>query len=142
MHRRDALLAILGTAEGRTFSPVQLQKAAFLVARNAPHIFDADSVFSFEPYDYGPFDRDVYSEATALEMQGLATVSRTARYSEYAASDAGVAAARQKLVELPEATRKYIEEVVAWVRTVGFATLVKSIYAQYPEMRENSIFQG
>lgn len=142
MHRRDALLAILGTAEGRTFSPVQLQKAVFLVTRNAPTIFDEDSKFSFEPYDYGPFDREVYSEATALEMQGLATVSRASRYSEYAATDAGVAAARQKLLELPDATREYISQVVTWVRTVGFATLVKSIYAQYPEMRENSIFQG
>jgi uncharacterized protein len=30
--------------------------------------------FSFEPYDYGPFDRAVYSELKALAQQGFVTI--------------------------------------------------------------------
>lgn len=143
MHRSEVLLATLGAAEGRPFSPVQLQKAIFLIDRNLSQIFDEGSRFSFEPYDYGPFDREVYAEATKLEMQGMASVTRGANgYSEYGATDAGLLHAREKLGQMQATQRDYIKVVADWVRAMSFAKLVKSIYAEYPEMRENSIFRG
>jgi uncharacterized protein len=143
MNRRDALLGILGAADGRSFSPVQIQKAAFLVDRNLPEIFDANSRFDFEPYDYGPFDRDVYIEINALEMQGLASLSKAiGRFTEYSATDQGVERANEILDALPDHQSDYIRRVVDWVRSLSFARLVKSIYEEYPDMRANSIFQG
>lgn len=143
MHRRDALLSILGTAEGRPFSPVQLQKAVFLIDRNLPQIFDATSRFAFAPYDYGPFDREVYVEAGALEMTGLASTGRGANgYNEYCATDQGVETARQIIANLDAPQREYLALVVDWVRSLPFAKLVKSIYEAYPDMKANSIFTG
>jgi hypothetical protein len=143
MHRRDALLAIIGSANGLPFSPVQLQKAVFLIDRNLPQLFDEGSRFNFSPYDYGPFDRDVYAESGALEMAALVSSGRGSNgYKEYSVTDAGLVRADQLKAAMDDASRDYIERVVAWVRSLSFARLVKSIYEAYPEMRANSVFVG
>jgi hypothetical protein len=143
MQRRDVLLAVIGAADGRSFSPVQLQKAVFLIDRNLPAVFEANSRYVFAPYDYGPFDREVYVEASALELDELATITKGASgYSEYSATDKGLMRANELLETLEENQRAYVVSVVEWVRSLGFARLVKSIYEAYPDMRANSVFVG
>ena len=143
MNRRDVLLAIMGAADGRPFSPVQLQKTVFLIDRNLPGVFETGSRFAFAPYDYGPFDREVYVEAGVLEMGELASIAKGASgYLEYCATDKGLTRARELLQTLEEEQRAYMVSVVGWVRSLNFAKLVKSIYEAYPEMRANSVFVG
>lgn len=143
MTRRDLLLALMAAADGQSFTPVQIQKAAFLVARNLPGLVDEGVQFNFTPYDYGPFDSAVYMIADELQAQGLARVHQTSgRWRTYAASEQGVEAGRRILARLQVDQAEYVGRVVAWVRSMDFATLVKSIYEAYPEMRQNSIFQG
>lgn len=139
MQRSETILAILASADGRPLTPVQLQKAAFLLDRNG-----LAKGFHFTPYDYGPFDRAVYDEATALAARGLATINpaQWGRWNVYAATAEGVDAGQEVLGDLKPAEAAYVRDVVAWVRNQSFASLVKSIYQQYPEMRENSVFQG
>jgi hypothetical protein len=142
VNRRDAILAILASANGQSLTPVQLQKAAFLLDRNG--IIDEAPGFEFVPYDYGPFDRAVYDEATALAMQGRTCVNPSpwGRWKVYSATDDGIAAGREVLGRLPSHLSAYVAEVSDWVRKQSFSSLVKSIYEKYPEMRANSIFQG
>ena len=143
MNRRDAVLAVLAAADGRGYGPAQLQKALFLISRNAPDVFDAGRGFNFTPYDYGPFDRSVYDVADALASEGLCCVSRSYNgYRTYSANEEGLAAGKRVLASLNEDKRSYIEEVSRWVRSLSFAQLVKSIYQAYPETRKNSIFVG
>lgn len=143
MQRRDILLAIMGAAEGRSFSPVQLQKAVFLIDRNLPAVFEDGSRFNFAPYDYGPFDREVYAEAGLLERDEMALIAKgTSGYLEYSATDKGLTRANELFQKLNEDQRAYIAAVVEWVRSLSFAKLVKSIYEAYPDMRANSIFVG
>lgn len=143
MTRRDVMLAILAAADGQAFTPVQIQKAAFLVTQTLPGLVRDGAPFSFSPYDYGPFDASVYSVADELQSLGLAHVNQTSgRWRTYAASEAGVDAGRRVLGRLSPSDGEYIRRVAAWVRSMDFATLVKSIYEAYPEMRRNSIFQG
>ena len=137
------MLAILAAAEGGAYSPVQIQKAAFVLDRNLPQLFSDGSKFHFTPYDYGPFDRSVYSEVEKLEAEGLAVVNQSAgRWRTYAASPQGVEQGKLLLAALPAAHSDYVRRVSEWVRSLDFATLVKSIYAAYPEMKANSVFQG
>ncbi|MBB3931711.1 uncharacterized protein YwgA [Kaistia hirudinis] len=143
MNRRELTLAILAAADGKPYTPVQVQKAAFLVTRNIPGIVTEGPAFNFAPYDYGPFDSSVYSEVESLQNQGLATVGQSyGRWRTYAANQAGIEAGAQVLAAIPEAQREYILEVARWVRSLDFATLVKSVYQAYPDMKVNSIFQG
>jgi uncharacterized protein len=141
MKRQDVLLAIMGAADGRSFSPVQLQKAVFLIDRNLRGVFESNSHFNFAPYDYGPFDREVYVEASALASNEFASIAKGASgYLEYAVTDKGLPRAKELLQTLGEDQRAYVLSVVEWVRSLGFAKLVKSIYEAYPDMRANSVF--
>ncbi len=144
MNRKDLVLAILASAEGRPLSPVQLQKAAFLITTNADGIVDEGVGFNFTPYDYGPFDRAVYDEASALSMAGLCAIqpSSQGRWNVYSATEQGTESGLATLERLPDRFRDYVVNVTSWVRQQSFSSLVKSIYDQYPEMRANSIFQG
>ena len=144
MQRSDLLLAILASAGGRSFTPVQLQKSAFLVWKNAPTLIDTGPTFNFTPYDYGPFDPSVYAVADGLAMTGTAIIapSATGRWNTYAASDAGIRRGEQILASLDPNIRDYIGRIVEWVRSQSFHGLVKSIYDAYPDMKVNSIFRG
>lgn len=143
MNRRDALLAVLAAADGNGYGPAQLQKALFLISRNAPEIFDDGRGFNFTPYDYGPFDKNVYHVADALASEGLCSVNRSYNgYRTYSATEDGRNAGKRVLASLEDQQRSYIEEVSRWVRSLSFAQLVKSIYQAYPDTRKNSIFVG
>jgi uncharacterized protein len=144
MTRRDLVLAILAVARGRPYQPAQLQKAAFLIMRNVPHIIEDGPGFSFVPYDYGPFDASVYWEAEKLRDSGEAiiTLSPNGRWKTYAASQLGITRGEDLLRALPEEVRAYISRISEWVLSQSFGSLIRAIYDAYPEMRENSIFNG
>lgn len=141
MNRREAVLAVLAAADGNGYGPAQLQKAVFLLSKNAPDLIDEGDGFRFAPYDYGPFDKRVYDAADHLASEGLCSINRSYNgFRTYAATESGRETGRAILDVLPEEKRKYIVDVSKWVRSLGFAQLVKSIYEAYPEMRKNSIF--
>lgn len=143
MNRRDAVLAVLAAADGNGYGPAQLQKAMFLISRNAPDVFDDGRGFNFTPYDYGPFDKRVYDAADVLAAEGLCSVTRSSNgYRTYSATEDGRRVGQQVLDGLDADKRSYIQDVSRWVRSLSFAQLVKSIYQAYPETRENSIFVG
>ena len=141
MERRDFVLAAMSPAGNRPFSPVQVQKLFFLLDRNVseqtggPH-------FAFQPYDYGPFDKEVYLELERLEDDGLVEIlephwlgSRT-----YRLTDEGQGNGDEAFRGLSRGVQRYIREVVAFVRSQSFVQLVSAIYQAYPEMRANSVF--
>lgn len=143
MNRRDAVLAVLAAADGNGYGPAQLQKALFLISRNAADLFDDGRGFNFTPYDYGPFDKRVYDAADGLAAEGLCSVMRSSNgYRTYSATAEGQKLGEELLNRLDPNKRSYIQEVSRWVRSLSFAQLVKAIYQAYPETRENSIFVG
>jgi hypothetical protein len=144
MDRREILLAVLAAGRGRVFQPAQIQKAIFLIDRNLPHLVQEGPRYRFAAYNYGPFDRDVYVEAEHLRDEGVAVIAPSAngRWMTYAASDAGLRRGVELLNRMESKNRAYIESVAEWVLGQSFGSLVKSIYDAYPEMKENSIFQG
>jgi hypothetical protein len=143
MNRSDLVLAVLAASGGRPYTPIQIQKAIFVVCDHFPDLISGRK-FNFEPYDYGPFDSEVYSEIYALQSAGEAVIapSPMGQWNTYAASDAGVVRGRELLGEIGARRRDYIQEISRWVRSQSFSSLVKSIYQAYPQMRVNSIFRG
>jgi hypothetical protein len=143
MNRRDLVLAILAASEGRPYTPVQIQKAVFIVCDQFRELIDDGQGFNFEPYDYGPFDSDVYSEISELDSNGEAIIapSGVGNWNTYAASDYGLIRGRELLDKMGK-EGKYVQKISDWVRSLSFNQLVKSIYEAYPDMRANSIFRG
>jgi hypothetical protein len=144
MNRRDLVLAMLACADGRPYTPVQIQKAIFIVCDKVPSLVDRGPPFHFEPYDYGPFDAAVYGEIELLASQGLATIapSGSGRWNNYAATDAGLIHGQEVLDRLEEREYEFLHRISGWVQTQSFSSLVRSIYEAYPAMRANSIFRG
>ena len=142
MKREDLLLAALAAAGGHAYQPVQVQKAMFLLDQNVPELITDGECYQFEPYDYGPFDKQVYKDAETLHEWGFAeiTSSPNGRWKRYAASGEGLERGEAILNGLSDAHRTYIEAISQWVRSLSFNELVKSIYAVYPDMKKNSIF--
>jgi hypothetical protein len=140
MNRRDIMLAALSSGgESALFTPVQVQKLFFLIDRElgdragGPH-------FSFQPYDYGPFDRAVYHELETLARLGLVRFDEQRSPKRFALTDEGLARGRQLLRLLDPQVRDYLSRVAAWVRALSFGALVSAIYQKYPDMKVNSIF--
>jgi hypothetical protein len=140
--RQSLVLAALASSPGASFAPVQVQKLLFLIDENIADELGG-KLFHFEPYDYGPFDKDVYVELANLEQRGLASVSRveTSERRRYALTADGQTLGVEVLDRLTPRAQRYIRRVSAWVRDLTFAQLVGSIYKAYPKMRINSVFQ-
>ena len=73
--RQKYVLAALATDSGAKFAPVQVQKLFFLIDENLSKVI-GKSRFTFEPYDYGPFDKAVYHELEVLQSKGLVNIEQ------------------------------------------------------------------
>jgi hypothetical protein len=141
--RRDWTLLAICTANGQGLSPVQLQKTLFLLGRELPDTV-APAYYEFKPYHYGPFDSTVYSDADRLAEAGYVAITQRdgESWSRYLATAQGCERAETLKQEAPPAAVAYLQRVVEWALRQSFQQLVRSIYAKYPEMRANSVFQG
>ncbi len=143
MQPKDWALLVIGAAENRGLSPVQLQKVLFLLQRKFPADRLGESFYNFIPYNYGPFDVQIYYDAEKLEKEGLISITPSAehRWKTYRVAPAGLRLASELRSEAPASVLEYLDYVVRWVRGLSFRELVSAIYAEYPEFRVNSVFQ-
>ncbi len=140
MTRRELVLAVLACAQGEPHTPVQVQKVFFLIDRNIPAQVEGPH-FEFQPYHYGPFDHQVYDELARLSLDGLIEII-PGKWKTYRLTFEGQIQGEKLLGTLDDNVSDYIHKVSDFVRSLSFTKLVASIYKKYPEMRENSVFQG
>jgi hypothetical protein len=142
MTRSDWTLLAVAAAGREGLSPVQLQKTLFLLGKRLPSAVENDW-YDFQPYHYGPFDRKVYIDAERLAAKDEIEVTQRngESWNRYALTRDGEIRASFLEREKPEAV-EYLGRLVRWVQEQSFQKLVTSIYAEYPEMRANSVFQG
>jgi uncharacterized protein len=143
LSRDEIALVVLALANGEPFTPVQIQKSLFLASDKAADAFRRDSRYDFQPYDYGPFDWQVYSDIEVLERRGLAQIKQQpgTRWRTYMATEAGVTEGRSLAGRLTNEQRRVLERIANLVRTLSFNDLVSAIYRAYPHMRERSVFR-
>jgi hypothetical protein len=139
--REQIALVILSLANGEPFTPVQIQKALFLADDKASGAFS--SRYDFQPYDYGPFDRQVYSDIDELAQNGMAQINQQpgARWRTYSASVVGIDLGQHYAERLTDEQRAVLEKIVQLVRSLSFNELVSAIYRAYPPMRARSVFR-
>ena len=124
-------------------SPAQIQKSMFLMRAEA-EVYVGDGFYRFIPYNYGPFDADIYHDLDGLAAQGLVTSvsSPTVRWKFYAVTAAGLEAADRARAEADPTAVDYLGRVVDWISSLSFPALIRAIYARYPAYRANSVFVG
>jgi uncharacterized protein len=143
LSHEEMALVVLSLADGETFTPVQIQKALFLADDKVRDAFHDASRYHFEPYDYGPFDWQVYADAENLERRGLGQINQQPgnRWRTYAASPAGVVEGHRLAERLTPDQRAVLQKIVKLVRNLSFNELVSAIYRAYPQMRVRSVFR-
>jgi uncharacterized protein len=141
MKRADVLLAALVAPERRAFAPVHLQKTLFLIDYKLPRLFKQR--YAFQPYDYGPFDKDVYADADALQRAGLVAIVQEPGdyYRTYRATANGLEVGQQLLAAMPAQSAALVRQIANLVTRLGFRELVTAIYESFPEMKVNSVFK-
>jgi uncharacterized protein YwgA len=135
--RQDVLLAIIEAAQERGLKRVHLQKAVFLVAEEFKGRLPS-KFYKFTKYHYGPYSKDVYSDAEILNDSGCINIKYGADRRDDVfsiASDCGIAN-----VELPSDLMQLIKDSVDWISAMDFQELVRAIYYLYPEYQDNSRF--
>ncbi|TAK25368.1 MAG: hypothetical protein EPO26_03050 [Chloroflexota bacterium] len=137
----DWTLITIASADRASLSPVQLQKALFLLGKELPGEV-GDDFYEFVPYHYGPFSSAVSADAITLQRDDLVEIERPIgqRYVEYRVTTKGVAAAADLRARASVKAVEYLDQVVKWARTRSFAELVRAVYAKYPDMQVNSVF--
>jgi uncharacterized protein YwgA len=141
LSRDQMLLIVLSLAEGKPMTPVQVQKSLFLADDKIRDAFR--SRYDFQPYDYGPFDRQVYVDAESLTQRGLVEIGTDERggWKTYSATKEGTHQGSELRKQLNEPQRAMLSRIVRLVRSLSFTELVSAIYRSYPPMRERSVFR-
>lgn len=142
LKNRDIMLLVIAAAGDTGLTPVQIMKSLFIISQSG--LSDLPSNFyPFFAYNYGPFHPDVYRDVEALVNEGLVLEIREAgrNWSKYAIAPAGLRHAPNLKRQIAGEFFDYINAVVNWVKSLTFTQLLRAIYAKYPEMRENSVFQ-
>jgi|SRR5450631_815511 uncharacterized protein YwgA len=134
------LLALASTSDGR-LTPVQIQKAMFLLKQEAGHYVGPD-FYDFIPYNYGPFNSSIYDDLNALAGLGLVTIdqSQGRSWAMYTITGTGLQKAEEVGDSVAPAIRDYTKNVVSWIKAQSFAGLLRSIYSKYPSFAVNSVF--
>lgn len=140
MEKKDLLLACLSVAGDSSYRPVQIQKMIFLLQDRGLK----EEVFSFTPYDYGPFDPQIYTTLEELSHDGYVEIigEPFAKDRKYRLKPEGQKIAKDAFGKLGPQNQEYASRLYQWLKGLSFAQLVGAIYADYPKMRQNSVFRG
>ncbi len=139
MTNNQVVLTAMAAGEAHaSFDPVQIQKYLFLIDREIPRWIDGPH-FRFQPYDYGPFDKEVYAVLDSLAQEKLVHIDDTRRYRRYSLTDSGLELGITMLDSLPKPVSRYLINVARWVRCLSFRQLLTAIYQHYPDMAVKSV---
>ena len=143
LKREELVLAAMSPAQGKQFQPVHVQKLFFLIDM-ATGAQLGGKYFDFRPYDYGPFDSEVYSTLDRLEINGLVEVLQGTGWNprRYRLTPLGQKNGEKFIGKLPDEMQEYLKDICKFVRRLSFAQLVAAIYKAYPEMKANSVFSS
>jgi type I restriction enzyme S subunit len=92
--------------------------------------------YSFVPYKYGPFSKEVYEDLEALEREMLVIRSKkgkSAERQETAIDEEAVDEVKQILERLPQDKRQALDEVMGRYASMGFEQLLGYVYTAYPK---------
>ena len=141
MTKEDYVLAVMSAAKMNSLTPVRVQKLFFLLdVRNPEKI--GGPYFEFAPYDYGPFDKNVYNVFESLENQNLAEIRKPDFNTPqlYQLTPSGQKKGDEMFKTFSNDTQEYILKFVEWILKHSFTQIVSTIYKHYPDMGTKSVF--
>lgn len=96
-------------------------------------------MYVFEPYNWGPYSRELAAEVRALESERLIRTKRVraAGYPSYCLTPEGEDLAHQMRDLLGLDELRFLSSVRRYVTTKDFDSLLREVYAAYPAFASN-----
>jgi DNA-binding PadR family transcriptional regulator len=142
--RREWLLLFisrnaLGIEGPDGLDPIRIQKGLFLLSKRGP----ARNLYSFRPYNWGPFSAEIYSDLDTLEKSGLISGDRVPGRSWrlFRCTAAGDAQAAEAADRLGRADIEWLGQTRRFVTERLFDSLLRDIYREYPEYAQRSLLR-
>lgn len=144
MTKQDWLLLIIDAMGENPASPMEIQKALFLLGKNLnDQDRQCDNFYEFRAGDLGPEYIEIYEHTRVLESEKMIFIHFTLNgYSEFEIRVKGHKKASQLQLLLSEKTNKYIEDVIKWLRSTPYSLVIASILNNFPEMGAKAIFRN
>ncbi len=133
------LLFIVGTEHYDSWvDRIRLMKGMFLFQQegDAPPEVDYD----FQPYDYGPFTRELYDDLEQLSRRGLIIEARDGK--SYRATPAGCSRIDELVAHplgLDASAVEYLQDLRVELGDLSFRELLKRVYDAHPESAARSV---
>jgi len=139
---RDWLLLLAAAGgEGAVVDPIRVMKGTFLLTQELVKR-QKDSPYEFVAYHYGPCSFDVYRDLDDLVSKGLLAreySSASRRWPVYRVTPAGLAWLARITGRFAEGWSEYIVRLRAWLDQQPFDSLLRYIYATYPEYAKATV---
>lgn len=143
MSSNDFVLAVFASSNNAIHSPVQIQKLFFLIEKKIPELSE-NNYFNFTPYNYGPFDPEIYEVISELiSSEDLEIINDiNSKIIKYRTTKEGQIRGENILKSFTVKVIDKIKILSEFVRNLTFFELVSAIYKEYPDMKKYSIFRG
>lgn len=133
----------LGTINGRT----RFMKLLFL-QYNESRMIVRDLFYKFEPWDYGPFSKQVYEDGEELKHDGLLTIKQHTYNTNglrqrtlwiHSLTEKGADVAQKLLKKLPPDTENTIRGMLKRFNEMALFELLRYVYDKYPRYVTRSL---
>lgn len=139
------LLCSAEAAHGEGVHPldrIRIQKAIFLLTCRGALRWR--TLYSYEPYDWGPYSRELAADLRNLRANGLIRVAQGVgdRHGRHALTEQGEELATVLWGRLDESELEFIRRIRQYVTSKDFNSLLREVYAEYPEYATESRWSG
>lgn len=120
-----------------TLDPIRIQKGLFLLSMRGPE----RGLYSFQPYNWGPFSAQVYGDLDALRLMRLVAAEEVPGRSwrRYRTTEEGDTQARRVAETIGLAATQWLAQTRQFVTSRPFVRLLEDIYAMYPNYASKSM---
>jgi DNA-binding PadR family transcriptional regulator len=140
MDRTDWLLLFLGLPGGPyETDQIRVMKGMFIFSQEGPK--DVRRLYDFQPYDYGPFDVQIYHDLEWLEFRGLiriVSVEDTNRRL-YRLTEKGQGRVAELITRAAAPAVLTLRQIKQKVTSLSFIDLLKDVYRRYPKYAAKSV---
>lgn len=129
----------LGADGPDELDPIRIQKGMFLLSQRGP----SRDLYSFRPYNWGPFSSAIYTDLEELEDKGLVESRRVPGrswkvFQTTAAGDEHAA----KIADKVDADHvEWLRRAREYVTGRSFVRLLRDIYEHFPQYKQRSLLR-
>ena len=132
MNKEEFVFKTLSLLKNKDFSPVQIQKLFFLLEKRLDVKY-----FDFKPYNYGPYSFELQNFLDAMSSFGEIQLQNINGINHYKIAENNI---QNTDGFFDDKKRNFIIELGDFIKSLSFKELCISIYKEFPEMAENSVF--